>query len=594
VFVIPHPGGQGSAGSASILCYVPGSATRTRRRAAAWLVVAAGVAALLAAPATARLSVIYDSADVVGSLIQTQPDGSPGLDPSVGLLQQQPAPQVLPASQQVWKVTSREGSDATPSVAGLDASHMAAVLTDRIKRSGGHMVFLDELDGDFTGPDGAALDGALTILAGRPNPYSPGEPGGLARRVHVYVPGVGVMLANPAAWASAWHALTLAGGVWLETYSGTSQWTPEQWLAWPGAFARRLASLGGDVTRIHLVLFGGDGDATWDQALVGDACTLLANGPGAYRLEGDGPTFVARFRAVFGTGPAPAGPSPIACTPAPVLQPSTAQALASALALPGQGFALGHGQLSTSRLTVGVPQRLTVSLGADPLGLAARFGADPRAFWGAARARVTATAPGLTASAGVSSTGTASLTLTPTATGPIPLALVMSGAPIHAALGAPADLFASLAPLALQIGPTLDSVLASPNGWTLTIPLGYAAAPAGPVLAAGPPRPPPPPRAARLVAGLAGPSAPRRGLDPRRLRLALLRALDAQGRGVPRAHLVVRLPNGRGQRRVANAAGRLVVRLPARGGRLRAAVAGTQAKVSLEIPTTRVKVPARR
>jgi hypothetical protein len=557
---------------------------RIRRRAGATLALAAALAGLLAPAATARLSVIYDSADVVQSLVGTQPDGSPGLPTDAGLLQQQPAPQVLPASQQVWKVTSRDGSGATPSVAGLDATRMAALLTDRIRRSGGHMVFLDELDRDFAGPDGGALDGALTILSGRPNPYPPHEPGGLARRVHVYVPSVGNLLANPTAWASAWHALTLAGGVWLETYAGTSQWTPEQWLAWPGAFARRMAALGGDARRIHLVLLGGEGDATWTQALVGDACALLANGPGAYRLGADAPTFVTRFRAVFGDGPAPAGPSSIACTPAPLLPTPTAQALASVLVLPAQGFALGHGQLSTSRITVGVTQAVQVSLGADPLGLAGRFGVDPGAFWAAARPRVTATAPGLTASGALTPAGIASLRLTPTVPGPIRLALVLSGAPIRAALGPPADLAASLAPYVFSIGSALDPVLANPNGWTLTIPLGYSAAPAGPVLLAAPPRPPPRPKAARIAAGLAGAAAARRmGLDPLHVRLAVLRALDVRGRGVARALLVIRLPDGRGRRGVADAAGRLLVRLPPRGGLLRASALGTRASASLTV-----------
>ena len=84
---------------------------------------------------------------------------------------------MLPSERQVWKVTSRAGSDATPSVAGLSAGQMAALLADRIRRSGGHLVFIDELDGDFTGADGAALAGALATLAGQPDPYS-AEPGG--------------------------------------------------------------------------------------------------------------------------------------------------------------------------------------------------------------------------------------------------------------------------------------------------------------------------------------------------------------------------------------------------------------------------------
>lgn len=542
------------------------------------------------APAAARLSVIYDGSDAVAALIDQQPDGSPGLDPSVGLLQQQPAPQVLPSERQVWKVTSRAGSDATPSVAGLSAGQMAALLADRIRRSGGHLVFIDELDGDFTGADGAALAGALATLAGQPDPYS-AEPGGLARRVHVYVPGVGPMLAAPSAWATAWGALTLAGGVWLEAYSGTTPWSPEQWLAWPGAFSRRFVALGGDPSRLHLVLPGGDGGASWDAAQTGDACALLADGPGAYRLGGDGaPIFVQRFRGVFGDGPAPDGPSPIACTPAPVLPPPTAAALASVLALSGSGVALGPRQLSSSRVTVGVRQSVTLALGADPLGLAADLGVSPSGFWPAAKARVTATAPGLSAGAAVSATGTATLSFVAPQPGPVTLALVVDGAPIRAALGPPADLNASLAPYP-QAAAALGPALASPVSWKLTIPLGYGA-PVGPVLLAAPPRPPAPapPRVSSLRAGLAGPGVARaRRLDPRRVRFALIRALDASGRPVAGARLVLRLPDGRGLRTPVDANGRLVLRLPARGGTLAGSAVGTTARLRLIVPG-----PARR
>jgi hypothetical protein len=563
---------------------------RRRRRGLAGLALLVGLLAA-AAPAAARLSVIYDSSDVVAQLIGPQPDGSPGLDPRAGLLQQQPAPQVLPSGQQVWKVTSRSGSDATPSIAGLDATAMAHLLTDRIRRSGGHMVFIDELDATFAGAGGETLDQAMTMLASRPNPYAAG-PGGLARQVHVYVPGVGGKLANPAAYGGAWHAMTLAGGVWLEAYAGSSQWTPEQWLAWPGAVARRLASLGGDTSRLHLVLFGGAGAATWQQALVGDACTLLANGPGGYRLGVDAPIFVASFRSVFGDGPAPLGPSPIACQAPPLLPAPLASALASALALPSQGFALGPGQLSSSRITYGVPQRVTVGLGPDPLGLAARFGADPAPFWAAAKARLTATAPGVSVSAPITASGTASLTVTAPAPGPIALTVTLSGAPIRAVLGSPTDIAASLAPYAPPAS-ALDPVLANPNGWSLSVPLGYSAAPAGPVLAATLPRPPPKPKAARLLVGLPGPAvARRRGQDPKRVRYALVKALDSLRRPVPRARLVVRLPDGGGRRTRADAAGRALVRLSAKGGRLRVGAPGTRAHASARVPALRP--PARR
>ena len=95
------------------------SALPPARRPLRWRRNLAGLALLVgllaaAAPAAARLSVIYDSSDVVSELIGPQPDGSPGLDPQAELLQQQPAPQVLPSGQRVWKVTAAPGPTPRP------------------------------------------------------------------------------------------------------------------------------------------------------------------------------------------------------------------------------------------------------------------------------------------------------------------------------------------------------------------------------------------------------------------------------------------------------------------------------------------------
>ena len=266
-----------------------------------------------------------------------------------------------------------------------------------------------------------------------------------------------------------------------------------------------------------------------------------------------------------------------------MLPPPTAAALASVLALSGSGVALGPRQLSSSRVTVGVRQSVTLALGADPLGLAADLGVSPSGFWPAAKARVTATAPGLAASAAVSAAGTATLSFIARQPGPITLALVVDGAPVRAALGPPVDLNASLAAYP-QAAAGLGPALASPLSWKLTIPLGYGA-PVGPVLLAAPPRPPAPPRVARLRAGLAGPAVARaRRLDPRRVRFALIQALDASGRPVAGARLVLRLPDGRGLRPRADARGRLVLRLPARGGTLAGSALGTGARLRLAVP----------
>jgi len=83
----------------------------------------------------------------------------------------------------------------------------------------------------------------------------------------------------------AWGALTLAGGVWLEAYSGTTPWSPEQWPAWPGAFARLFAPPGRPPSRPHLVPPAAGAALSSDAALTRDARGLPLHVPGALPLR---------------------------------------------------------------------------------------------------------------------------------------------------------------------------------------------------------------------------------------------------------------------------------------------------------------------
>ncbi|MCU0306473.1 MAG: hypothetical protein MUE51_01660 [Thermoleophilia bacterium] len=544
--------------------------------------IALALLTMLAAsgPAAARLSILYDTADQLREVTGLQPDGRPGLGERDGMLQQQPAPLILPARRHAWKVSGGAGSDATPTLIGRDAEGMAALLRERIRRAGAHLVFLDELTTAFRGPDGTALRGALEILAREPSPWGGGT---LNRRVHVYVPAPTWLIADRAAAGDAWAALALAGGVWLQAYRAPlppTPWEPEQWLAWPRAVAEGLAAAGGDPARLHLLLTGGDQAAQWSWARTGSACALLGNGPGAYRLGGDAAAFVGEFRAAFGEAPAPAGPSPLACLPAPVPAPETAAALTGLLAAPDEGVLAPPGAVTPAQAVAGRPVTVRVALGPDPLGVAARLGADPAAFWAVARPRVIVEGQGVRAVTPLGADGTARVTVTPSTPGPLGVRVLIDGAAVREALGGPVDLLAATDPEAARLPTMRGRIAAGPLTWTLPLPLGTPGDPRGApvgVLATAPAPPPAPPRAARVVVTLAGPALTRRlRVDPRRGHVAVVRVLTRAGAPVPGAPLVVRLPNGRGQRLAADARGVGRIAVPKRAGRLTVAVVGTR------------------
>jgi hypothetical protein len=310
---------------------------------------AVGAAALGAAagPAAGRMTIVYDKADAVQGLLRAGLSAPPSPAPDDGLYQQSPVRQVLNLDRLAGKVSRGAGSSVTPTIRGLAPAALAATLAAAIDGSGGHLVFVDEPSREALPPpeDGTALKAALRLLARKPFGTST-----YARRVHVYV-HLPAMIRDVRGWAAAYDALRLAGGVWVETYTGpplpARPWSEARWTSWPArlrtAFLTRSADRRvprGDPRRLHLVLtattpFGEDQSVQWRRARTGAACSFLANGPGAYRLSvgAVGPDltdpaqnpdlvgFAREFRAVFGAGGAPApaelAPSPIACLPAP-------------------------------------------------------------------------------------------------------------------------------------------------------------------------------------------------------------------------------------------------------------------------------------
>ena len=298
------------------------------------LVLSAGGTVLACAPLVHAETVLYDRGDQVQRLLAI---GPPGLTAADGLIQQQPARRALPGTRQAWKVSGAAGTRATPSLVGLGATRITEILRDRIARSGGHLVFLDELGPAFKGRQGDDLGQALRFLQKETTPYAPD---GLNLRVHLYVGSPGQLLADDKSWTGARRAMSLAGGVWLEAYHGRDQWTAEEWVTWPGEVAKEMDSIGGESKRVHVLLRGGGDHAqTWRLARTGRACAVLGTGPGAYRLGEDAARFVAEFRRTF---PSP-GSGPVGCTPAAPLPAAAARAVVSAVAREESGVELPPG-----------------------------------------------------------------------------------------------------------------------------------------------------------------------------------------------------------------------------------------------------------
>jgi hypothetical protein len=177
---------------------------------------------------------------------------------------------------------------------------------------------------------GARLSAALAILAGMPHAGG----GSYADRVHVYVaPAFVTSIAlgrgphrhlgndgkpHRAAWRGVMPALASAGGVWLEMYhytraGGLTSLTAREWRVAPGAFARYHARFGGDGARLHMLMSQAPARPPGAAASCGEpmACqwrlaestgagrSMLANGPGAYRLGSQAGEWRAEFNRLL-------------------------------------------------------------------------------------------------------------------------------------------------------------------------------------------------------------------------------------------------------------------------------------------------------
>jgi len=262
------------------------------------LLALAGPAPAYAAwPPAAPRAIVYDTPAAAAQLqLQLGEDG---------WVQQQPSVRVLAPERQAWKVTTRRATASTPSLQGLSAEQMADLLQSRITRSGGKLVFIDELDDVAVRTLAPPLAGALALLAERRTP----DGGSFAERVHVYLGPPRALLADSA--SPAWDVLARAGGIWLQAYISTRPYVDAEWAVWPGLVRGELAARGVPDARLRLLLTGA-GD--WTNSA--RACIWRTGGVGVWRAGEQAPAFAIGWERVFRSGGDP-------CTEPPV--PSDAQ-----------------------------------------------------------------------------------------------------------------------------------------------------------------------------------------------------------------------------------------------------------------------------
>jgi len=582
------------------------------RRLCAALVGALAATAILPAVTEARMSVIYELNSGQAALLGSDPPNPDALfspqdqfaDPSRptydNAFQQQPTGSFLNGrAKQAAKVAGAgTGTNGTASLTGRTAAEIEALLVAEIERASyDQMVFIDELRPEHKGAGGDALRDAMRAMVTEPSPS--GAEQNLARHVHIYLPAPELLTHQPDEWASAWEAIALSGGVWLEAYRprrGIHVWRPEEWLTYGRTFPSELERRGGSRARVHFLMttpgigvraWANEPDSQaeqWRWARTGAACSVLANGPGTWQAiarkanpdppeaGGRAAEWLKEFRAVFGARRAPAGPQAISCLPQVAPAPGRVASLATAIAR-AQGTLSNRIRL---RHPVWAGRRsgpITAILGPDPGGIAGALGIAPEKFWGSAAARVVVRPPGGSATAfKLRSSGNATIGFHTSQAGFAGLRLVIPGRSLQEAVSdQPIDLALALAPFEPQLDGLIDTIARKPSDWALNLPLGRGIH----VRAV-----PTPATVTSIATSRVGPAETRDlwRRDPRKFEVIRLRARSPQGI-VPFAPLVIRGPGGRVRRVRTDASGVASVASRKNGRRIRIASpdSGTQA-----------------
>ena len=535
------------------------------------------------------MSVLYEFGVGQGALLGDAPGDTGfhrGLDGAVHdrAYQQQPTSRNNFKAFQAAKLTG-----GALSAEGVTAADIVRLVNERLQRRIYDVVFIDELRPTFAGDGAGALRDAMRVLA-RQAPIQNGDDTATvhenrARQVHIYVPAPELAASDPAGWEAAWEAMALSGGVWLESYrkrpGNRLVWRPEEWLSYSRIFSSAFAAAGGEPSRLHFLMTSPERAAAppfgaalpgepvtqaeqWTWARTGPACAILANGPGTWRVAADAvdksaidadaraQPFLSQYRAVFGNGPAPAGPADISgsCIPERIPAAERVGAAADALGVAGPVPATVSSDAPLISGAPGGPVR--IDLGRDPGGIAAMLGVDPVDFWFSPRNRPAAQvvmrdAEGQFGVARVGGLGRATIpAFTPARGGTATFNLTIPGWKFHAAVAdAPIDFAKALEPHRARLGDALvDRIARRPNEWRLIIPVAATLEIASPGEVAGSPPPVPTVDAMRLL-NLPVEAVRRRWrLDPRRY--AVTRVVATRG-GAPASGAVVTV-RGPGER----------------------------------------------
>jgi hypothetical protein len=298
--------------------------------------LALAAAAPAAGTAAGRMSILYDEAASVRALTGPSGPGAP-IGADRGAYRQDPGPGGIfdPRGRddhhRVAKLSAAE-------LAPMGAEQMAARMRREIdrpmhpNRSG--LVGIDEIGNPFNdrrGGAGTRLSAAMAILAAASHRAG----GSYAERVHLYMaPAFGSSIAaglgphhtlgrdgkpHRAGWRRVMPALARAGGVWLEMYhhshaGGLTPMTAREWRAVPRDVLSYHVRFGGDPGRVHFVMSearsapagaprrcGGPMACQWRLAgATAAGRTVLANGPGAYRLGAQAVAWRAQYNRAFG------------------------------------------------------------------------------------------------------------------------------------------------------------------------------------------------------------------------------------------------------------------------------------------------------
>lgn len=552
-------------------------------------IAALACACALAAPSVAgaqeRMVMLYATADAA----RTVAAGPGGLDAATyNVFQQQPVAAVLAPSRQAWKVSARAASRATPGLRGRSAESMAALLKDRIRRSGARLVFIDEAGLALHGSteDVVNLAVAMEILSQDTLPAVTGaQP--LNERVHIYVQGVPAPLVRSEEWEATWRVLALAGGVWWQAYTTPRAWNEAEWSTWPRLITRLLADHGGDPARLRWMLRHDPATTIPEQfanALRGDACAALAGGIGVWR---PGPEAVA-FRDSY----RPVADGAVGCSPAPAVSGAQASGLdmvtsfESGVPLPDGTLVVGaHGaeRLAAGSIPLRVPARLRLDLGGDPLGIAGLLGIDPGAFWPVAGAFVRIRGGGVSERVDLVPGSTIDRYVLPTRRGVVNITLHIPVRSLRSALGGTGvDLLGALESVGGPRTRALERRLTqSPGGAVINIPLRTGRG--GTLLHVRSAKAPLPSRAQLLFPG----RLKNGRVAPRHLRPVAVRLRDGRGAPVPGARARVRLPGGRVVTVRAGRTGLARTAIPRRGGPHLLTVPGTKLRVVRAVPGPR-------